>query len=286
MYKQKLCLALNGQFGISPEEQVKLFKKSGFEGFAIDMSGRNIDPEPLVKLSKEENMFVEYIHAPFNKSDDMWMEGEIGNLAVNELLEYLEICAKHEIPTLVAHTFIGFDSDNIPTATGIERYGMLINRADELGIKLALENTEGEEYLFALMDAFKNEKSVGFCWDTGHELCYNRGKDLMAMYGNRLLVTHLNDNLGVKDYEGKITYIDDLHLLPFDGIADWYDIAEKLAKNGFEGPLTFELNTLSKPGRHENDKYSDMPIERYVAEAYNRACRVAALFIKAKENLK
>lgn len=286
MYKQKLCLALNGQFGISPEEQVKLFKKTGFEGFAIDMSGRNVDPSPLVKLAKEESMFVEYIHAPFNKSDDMWMDGEIGDIAVKELLEHLEICANHEIPTLVAHTFIGFDSDNIPTEIGIERYGMLAKRAAELGVKLALENTEGEEYLFALMDAFKEEKSVGFCWDTGHELCYNRGRDLMAMYGNRLIVTHLNDNLGVKDYEGKITYIDDLHLLPFDGISDWNSIAEKLAKFGFNGPLTFELNTKSKPGRHENDKYSAMPIEQYIAEAYNRACRVAALFIKAKKNMK
>lgn len=286
MYKQKLCLALNGQFGIAPEEQVKLFKKTGFEGFAIDLSGRDVDPAPLARLAKEENMFVEYIHAPFNKSDDMWMEDEIGDVAVKELLGYLEVCAGLEIPIMVAHTFIGFGSDNIPTGIGIERYGMLAKRAAELGVKLALENTEGEEYLFALMDAFKNEKSVGFCWDTGHELCYNRGRDLMAMYGDSLLVTHLNDNLGVKDYEGKITYIDDLHLLPFDGIADWNSIASKLAECGFNGPLTFELNTMSKPGRHENDKYSDMPIERYIAEAYNRACRVASLFIKAKENMK
>ncbi len=286
MYKQKLCLALSGQFGISPEEQVKLFKKTGFEGFAIDMSGRNVDPSPLVRLAKDENMFIDYIHAPFNKSDDMWMPGKDGEDAVNELLSILELCAKYEVPSMVAHTFIGFDSNNIPTEIGIERYGRLVKRASELGVKLALENTEGEEYLFALMDAFKGEKSVGFCWDTGHELCYNKGKDLMAMYGDRLFVTHLNDNLGVRDYKGRITYIDDLHLLPFDGISDWNSIAEKLAKHGFEGPLTFELNTLSKPGRHENDKYSAMPIECYIAEAYCRACRVASLFITAKENLK
>lgn len=286
MYKQKLCLALNSQFGISPEEQVKLIKKSGFEGFAIDLSGRDVDPAPLVKLSKEENMFIDYLHAPFNKSDDMWMQGEIGDIALAELLEYIDICAKYEIPTMVAHTFIGFDSDNIPTDIGIERYGVLAKRASESGVKLALENTEGEEYLFALMDALKSEKSVGFCWDTGHELCYNRGKNLMEMFGDRLFVTHLNDNLGVRDYDGVITWIDDLHLLPFDGIADWNSIVASLAKHGFSGPLTFELNTRSKPNRHENDKYSDMPIERYIAEAYGRACRVAAMFIKEKEKIK
>lgn len=286
MYKQKLCLALNSQFGISPEEQVKLIKKSGFEGFAIDLSGRDVDPAPLVKLSKEENMFIDYLHAPFNKSDDMWMQGEIGDIALAELLEYIDICAKYEIPTMVAHTFIGFDSDNIPTDIGIERYRKLAKRASESGVKLALENTEGEEYLFALMDAFKSEKSVGFCWDTGHELCYNRGKNLMDMFGDRIFVTHLNDNLGVRDYDGVITWIDDLHLLPFDGIADWNSIVANLLKHGFSGPLTFELNTRSKPGRHENDKYSDMPIERYISEAYSRACRVAAMFIKEKEKIK
>ena len=286
MYKQKLCLALNSQFGISPEEQVLLFKNTGFEGFAIDLSGRNVDTTPLVKLGKEENMFIDYLHAPFNKSDDMWMHGEIGDVALKELLEHLEICANHGIPTMVAHTFIGFDSDNIPTDIGIERYGKLVKRASELGVRLALENTEGEEYLFALMDAFRNEKSVGFCWDTGHELCYNRSKDLMAMFGDRLFVTHLNDNLGIRDYNGQTIWLDDLHLLPFDGIADWDKIVSSLAGYNFDGPLTFELNTLSKPGRHENDKYSAMPIEQYVAEVYIRACRVSNMFIKKKEKMK
>jgi sugar phosphate isomerase/epimerase len=265
---------------------VKLFKKTGFEGFAIDMSGRDVDPAPLVSLAKTENMFIDYIHAPFNKSDDMWMQGEIGEIAVNELLDNLEICAKHEIPTLVAHTFIGFDSDNIPTDIGIARYGALAVRAKELGIKLALENTEGEEYLFALMENLKDINSVCFCWDSGHELCYNYGKDLLALFGDRLAVTHINDNLGIKDFDGKITYIDDLHLLPFDGITDWNEAAKKLVRCGFNGPISFELSTVSKPNRHENDKYAAMPIESYIAEAYNRACRFATLVIKEREAMK
>ncbi len=286
MYKQKLSLALNSQFGIPFEEQIKLLKNTGFDGFAIDCNGKDDDISSLVKLSKDEGMFIDYIHAPFNKSDDMWENGNIGDIALSQLIEVAEVCATHEIPSLVVHTFIGFYDENIPTQAGIDRYGRLVKRASELGVKIAFENTEGEEYLFALMDAFKGEKSAGFCWDTGHELCYNRGRDLMALYGDRLLVTHLNDNLGVRDFSGKITYIDDLHLLPFDGVSNWDSIAEKLAKSGFSGPLNFELNTKSKPNRHENDKYSAMPIESYIAEAYSRACRVATKFLNAKENLK
>lgn len=286
MYKQKLCMALSTQFGLPSDELIVLLKKTGFDGFAIDSSDRKTDAAHLVEIGKRENMIIQSLHAPFNKSDDMWFEGELGDVALKELLENTELCAKLEIPVMVSHTFIGFDNDNIPTQLGIERYGALAKRAGELGVTLALENTEGEEYFDALMNAFRNEKSVGFCWDTGHELCYNRGRNLMADYGDRLVATHLNDNLGVRDFDGKITYIDDLHLLPFDGISDWNVIAERLAASPFDGPLTFELNTVSKPGRHENDKYAAMPVEGYIAEAYARACRVATLYIKAKEAIK
>ena len=285
MFNKKLAISLSGSFGIPDEEQIMLFKETGFEGFAIDDSGRNTDIGKLVSAGKKENMFIEYLHAPFNKSDDMWADGEIGDAALDELLKYIEKCSEYEIPVMVAHTFIGFDEPYIPTRIGIERFGALAKRAGELGVKLALENTEGFEYLDALMKALRSEKSVGFCWDSGHELCYNYGKNLTELYSGRIFCTHLNDNLGIRDFGGKITYIDDLHLLPFDGIHDWSRVAQRLVDCGFDGNLCFELSTMSKPGRHENDKYSDMPIEQYISEAYIRACRVATMVIE-KENIK
>lgn len=44
-----------------------------------------------------------------------------------------------------------------------------------------------------------------------------------ALYGDRLLCTHLNDNLGIKDYTGQITWRDALHLLSFDSIGNWQE---------------------------------------------------------------
>lgn len=286
MFKQKLCLALSKGYGISYEEQIRLFKAAGFEGCAIDLSDRDADAYKIAAAAKEENMMISYLHAPFNKSDDMWMDGEIGDIALAELLDRVEICSNLEIPDMVAHAFIGFDSDNTPTSIGIERFGALAVRANELGVRLALENTEGEEYLSALMKELSGISSVSFCWDTGHELCYNYGKDLLELYGSRLSVTHINDNLGIRDYNGEITWVDDLHLLPFDGITDWNSAAQRIVKCGFSGPLSFELSVNSKPGRHENDKYASLPIEEFVAEAYVRACRFANLVIKEREKNK
>lgn len=274
MFKKRLCLALNDQFGKTYEEQIKLIKAAGFDGFAIDLSGRDANARSLAKIGRDEGMLIPYLHAPFNKSDDMWLEGENGDSAAAELINCAEICAEIGVPVMVCHAFIGFDAEYAPTELGIERYGSVVRRASTLGVSVAFENTEGEEFLAALMNAFKDEKSVGFCWDTGHELCYNPGTDMAALYGERLLVTHLNDNLGVRDFGGKTTFIDDLHLLPFDGIADWDRICRELS--GFDGALSFELNTKSKPGRHENDCYGAMPLEIYLAEAFKQACRVAA----------
>ncbi|MBQ4625778.1 MAG: sugar phosphate isomerase/epimerase [Clostridia bacterium] len=279
MYKQKLTLCLSSSFEIPETEQVSLFKKVGFEGFSIDYSAKNSPVEELVRIGREEEMIIPSFHAPFNKSGDMWNPATIGDDAMEEMLDMLEICARYEIPIIVTHAFIGMEPDEelISVQTGIERYGAVAKRATELGIRFALENTEGEQYLGILLDNLRSEESVGFCWDTGHELCYNHGTDMMSLYGDRLILTHLNDNLGIRDYEGKITWHDDLHLLPFDGITDWESVAKRLAENKFDGPLNFELSRFGKPDRLDNEMYKELAPQRYITAAYARACRVAAL---------
>lgn len=275
MYKQKLCLGLMPSLPETPEEQVKLIKAAGFEGIFADWSATGSLDE-VAKAVKEEGLIFQSIHAPFKRAADMWHENEEkAEAAVAELIACLDDCKRLCVPIMVAHAFIGFDEHN-PTPLGIKRFERVVKAAEEKGIKIAFENTEGEEYLDALMEAFKNNKNVGFCLDTGHEMCYNRSRDMLLSYGDRLIATHLNDNLGISRSDGEIFWTDDLHLLPFDGIADWEDIAARLDEWGFKDIMTFELTVSSKPDRHENDKYAAMPTEQYLAEAYSRACRVAA----------
>ncbi|MBQ8509106.1 MAG: sugar phosphate isomerase/epimerase [Clostridia bacterium] len=275
MWNYKLCLGTSSQFGLPTEEQIPLFRQIGFDAFFTGWQ----PGAPIAKWREiADSVGIEYqsIHAPFSKMNAMWQEGEAGIAAAKELCDCLADCAANGVPIMVAHAFIGF-KDHTPTQIGVENFRTVAEEAGRLGVKLALENTEGEEYLAALMEAFRSYEQVGFCWDTGHEMCYNHSKDMMALYGDRLIATHINDNLGIRDFGGEITFIDDLHLLPFDGIADWAGIASRLDRHGYEGIMTFELNTKSKPNRHENDVYGDMPIERYLTEVFKRACRVAAL---------
>ena len=157
----------------------------------------------------------------------LWEPSEETADMLAELIECLRACAENDVPLMVAHPYIGFERHD-PTPEGAARFEPVVREAQRLGVKIALENTEGQEYLATLMAHFRGEKAVGFCWDSGHEMCYNRSEDMLALYGDRLLGTHLNDNLGVRDYAGRITYLDDLHLLPFDGAADWEDNMRRL----------------------------------------------------------
>ncbi len=275
MWKQKFCLCASKRYPLSICDQFRLYKKVGFDGvFFVWEQG---DPIKEWKAVADEiGLEIQSIHAPFVKIDALWREDEEkAKVALQEQIECIHACRDINVPIMVAHTFIGF-RDHTPTEIGLKRFEVLVEEAKNCGVKIAFENTEGEEYLAALMEHFRGNDTVGFCWDTGHEMCYNWSKDMLALYGDRLIATHINDNLGIRDFNGEITYIDDLHLLPFDGIADWDDIAARLDRHNFKRIMTFELNLLSKPNRFDNVIYENMPFELWVTEAYKRACKIAA----------
>ena len=278
MWKQKLGLSLMGNLGIPMEEEIRLIKKCGFDAVSPDWTTDKDALKSWVETAREVGLDLHFLHAPFGGATAMWKdEGAQGEAALQELLDCLEDCADLHIPLLVVHAYIGdFDLPGTPTALGFERYGKLVEAAKTRGVKVAFENTEGEDYLFALLEYFKEEPFVGFCWDSGHEMCYNHSKDLLALYGNRLLVTHLNDNLGISRFDGKTFWTDDLHLLPFDGIADWDELGRRLNKTRLPEYLNLELTVRSKPERHENDVYAAMDPCTYLTECYKRACRIAA----------
>lgn len=275
MWKTKLCMSASASYGLSIEEQIPLFKKVGFDGFFTNYDCLE-NVRKYKAIADENGMIYQSLHAPFLTMDKMWEKGTEADEAVELLCECVRACAENSVPIMVAHVYIGFDKDE-PTEEGLINFGKVVAVAEELGVKIAFENTEGEGYLAAVMERFKNSSAVGFCWDTGHEMCYNHSQDMLALYGDRLIATHIDDNLGIRDFDGKITFIDDLHLLPFDGVADWDGIVKRLNRHGYNGILTFELNKNSKPDRLENEKYTEMSVERYITAAYERACRVAAL---------
>jgi sugar phosphate isomerase/epimerase len=273
MYGIKLAINAEVIKETNIEKKLKLIKETGFEAFFTAYSDKIREYR---EYADRLGLIYNFIHAPFISAEKLWENGEAAKAATEELIQCVRDSAEIGVNTVVVHVYKGFDPSEGPNSVGIENYGKVVSAAETCGVRIAFENTEGEEYLAAIMDAFKYKNNVGFCWDSGHEQCYNYGKDMLALYGEKLFCTHLNDNLGVSRFSGITYWTDDLHLLPFDGIANWDDIALRLNRHNFTGPLTFELSAISKPGRHDNDQYAQLTMEQYYAQAYARACRVAA----------
>ena len=268
----KFGVNLMGGSGLSVDDHVAMLKRIGWDGFFTGWE-RNLLSEYQAAAEKY-GMIWQSIHAPFHQVRYMWNEGELGEQVTHELIECVKDCATHNVPVMVIHPFIGFE-DHDPTEVGLANFGKIIEAADSLGIRLGFENVEGEEYLAAIFARYAGHLSIGFCFDTGHELCYNRGKDMLAEYGHALCHTHFNDNVGVTGED--IFWTDDLHLVMGDGIADWTGVMRRIRETNYSGPLMCELTFGNKPGKNTHDGYAAMGHEKFYEFALERMRRIAAL---------
>ncbi len=280
MYNQKIGISIGNNYSIPTQDVIKIIKEVGFDAISpVWESGEKLTQ--TVATARELGLELQSLHAPFNRAAAMWSKDESIYTPVRaELFECIDFCEDLNIPVMVVHTWIGFDYKFDKDLLCYGNFDELVAYARARNVKIAFENTEGIEYLWALMEHFKDDETVGFCWDSGHEMCYNYSEDLLSRLGDRLIMTHLNDNLGISRFDGKIYWTDDLHLLPYDGIADWdYNIA-RLKKARHMPILNFELGIKSKPNRHENDIYEAMTLTEYFTAAYIRACKIAYRYSK------
>jgi sugar phosphate isomerase/epimerase len=278
MYQQKIGISIYNSYSIPTTDVIQMVKEIGFEAISPEWS-QEVDLGELVQKGRDCGLIIQSLHAPYDQSANLWKQ-DAGVPGKNTLLQVLKDCQRWEIPVMVMHPWIGFQYTFDEDTLYYDYFDEIVAMAEEYGVHIAIENTEGEEFLFALMEHYRDTQNVGFCWDSGHEMCYNHSQDLLSKYGDRLIMTHINDNLGISRFDGKTFWTDDLHLLPFDGISDWNYNVDRLKKSQHMDILNFELNINSKPERHENDVYEQMTLEQYFTEAYKRTCKIAYKYSK------
>ena len=272
--ERKICINDNPGFkDVSLEARLDALKAAGFDGV---FTGWHVGGmKKVAEKIRSRGLYFQSVHAPFTDAHKPWEKGKAGDEVIDNLISCLRECAEVDVPIVVVHPIIGMDRHN-PTDLGIERYGRLVSEAEKLGIKVAFENVEGIEYLEKIIAELGNSPAIGYCWDTGHEMCYNGSMDVPALFGDKMICTHLNDNLGQTNPK-EITWLDDAHLFPFDGVADWQGIADRLKRANYTGELTFELTLASKPGRNTHDIYKDLTLESYCELVYKKAVQLAQM---------
>jgi sugar phosphate isomerase/epimerase len=263
MKKQRLGFSIGKIEGVSAKEQISLLKDVGFDAIAT-----RYDEYVAEYREEADKRGLEYpfVHLTNRFTQFLWTKGEGAEEMIGEWTRQINACANAGVSLVVLHPFRGIDMLGMPAEHGVENFKHVADAAARRNVRIAIENCEGEEYLATLLDAFADAAHIGFCWDTGHEQCYNRGLDMMARFGHRLFCTHLNDNLGVRSGNGTITSKDDLHYLPYDGVSDWKSVRARLAAVDCRDVFTLEVN--------KSQRYADMTTEAFFAEAYARACRI------------
>ena len=156
------------------------------------------------------DIYIENIHMPFNHINEIWNDSLDGQDVFQLLSSCITDCKIFEFPVSVMHTTLGF-SPPLISKIGMKRVKTLVEQAEKSNTVIAIENLRRNDYLDHIFSEIQNP-SLGFCYDSGHDLLYNQVPyAIIDKYANKLSALHLHDNNKECD----------AHLVPGEGIIDW-----------------------------------------------------------------
>jgi sugar phosphate isomerase/epimerase len=257
------ALAIYHYFGfdLSMQERFALIKSAGFDAVGL-WRGDYFPNQPChrkdAERARKEGLLVIDGHAPFSREGEfsfshlLWHD-TLDAVEVEKILTDTVIAAGEDgVENLIIHTTN--PQTPPPNEIGSERVKRLTETAGKNGVVLALENMRSSLHLSYLFDRI-DSPNLKFCYDSGHNNCFEPGVDVLSLFGDRLAALHLHDNNGSGG---------DQHRIPFHGSIDWFSVINKIAKSGYAGATTLEC---AFSGGQESP-------EEYLRSAYDAAKRL------------
>ncbi len=245
-------------------EYMKKIKAAGFDSIfatGFTMMGKVADVADSIGLG------FEFLHAHFDNINTMWQEGDAYRNIYNKMQYAINAADSAGVPTVVMHLSSSWNPPEV-SEVGLARFDSLVNLAKNKNINIAFENIRVTDNVKLIGERYADYKNVGFCYDMGHEHCYTIGVDWTEIFKDRIICTHIHDNMGIKEIGQPDT---DMHLLPFDGNIDFADAMKRLNKYNPTCPLMLEILADRTP------RYAEMPDEKFLALAYERAKKLAEM---------
>ena len=275
-----LGFSLQSQYSLPMENIIALLADAGFSAVSPVWCGE-AELERIAVCAPRHGMVIQSLHAPHKGIARLWEpDAPDSREAQAEIFRCAEACARFRIPVMVLHCWQGLHYTFPEEPLDFRFFDALVEQAHKLGISVALENLEGEEYLATLMARYQQLPHIGFCFDSGHDHCYPHKLDFLEQFGSRLLMTHLNDNLGLRDPSGIPSGDDDLHYLPFDGNLSWESCMGRLSRAPRQAILNFEFKTRSHSKDPGDLIYATRSVEDFIRSAARQARRVADIYEK------
>ena len=265
MQKRKLGIIADCIINQSPVSTLKIIKDAGFDCFFTHHTD-----EPTIAALKQESdalgLQFEFIHGPYHGCNVMWEDGDAYRPFLNDILRTLRLAKKYNVATVIVHVSSGWTPPPV-TEKGLQRFDEIVETAKACGVNVAFENLRRLDNFSIVMERYKNRQNVAFCYDVGHEHCYTRNVDFLDYFGDRLLCTHIHDNLG---FEGNKYGNDDMHVLPFDGDIDFQKVMNKINAVGYTGSLMLEAFNGSPYKEDGFAAYKNLTAKQFVDLAFER----------------
>ena len=221
----------NKNENVSAKDTIYAIKNTGFKNVFVQWYNQDwkFSQEEQVDLCKTLGLNIIFAHLGYKKINSIWEDTEEGESLVEEYKRDIKECKERGIDLVIMHPTT---KDKAPMygKIGLDRIRKITEYANNLGVKVAFENTRIRGYLEYILENIKDE-NVGFCFDSGHFHARFKDEFDFEFVKNRIFAVHLHDN----------DRIDDLHLLPFDGTIDWKFVVKKLKECNYIGPITLEL---------------------------------------------
>lgn len=275
-----LGFSLQPQYNLPVAKVIELLAESGFSAVS-PLWSPELNLDHLISCADAHNMKLQSLHAPHKGISKLWKPDTPDSIeAQANIMRCVDACAQFHIPIMVLHCWSGVIYTFPEEPLDFRFFDSLVDYAKQRGISIAMENLEGEEYLDAVMTRYRDQPHIGFCWDSGHDHCYPHKLDFLEQFGDRLIMTHLNDNLGLRDPSGIPSGNDDLHFLPYDGNIPWEHTLLKLKNAPKQTILNFEFKVQSHSKDPADLLYANLPLETFLRTAGIRARQIAQLYEK------
>ena len=276
----KIGFSLQPQYSCPISQVIPLLKDADFTAVSPVWTPE-LDLACIAGCVNDNGMMIQSLHAPHKGIPLLWKPDAEESLDIcNNIIRSIDDCAKFGIPVLVIHGWQGLIYTFPNSPLDFRHFDKIVLHAQKQGVSIAFENLEGEEYLAALLTRYVDQSHVGYCWDSGHDHCYPHKTDFLSAYGERLIMTHLNDNLGLRDPSGIPSGNDDLHFLPYDGKIDWNRAIAKLKTAAPQKILNFEIKTKTHSTDPRDLPYGQMPLDAFFRKAGEHARKIAELYYK------
>ena len=249
-------------YQLPSQERMRMIKEAGFDATSLWWGpGYPEDKHRQPEAARQAGLDVDYIHAPCDDPNALWLDGIDGDDYLNVLRSCIEDCRVHEVPTVVVHITQLYSRPPV-TPIGMDRVKRLLDCAEKSQVNLALENMNSIPHLDSIYANLQSDR-LGFCYDSGHEYYNHPDADCLSRYGDKLFAIHLDDNFGDND----------THLLPGDGGIDWESVRQKLKACRPLKYLSLEVDfNKQHPG---SQVYRSLSAAEFLARAHQMAQAIA-----------